>query len=250
MESLSVRTGGESPRPATTAPSGSGTRRPARCCSSSGGTAGRHGLAFSVAMGSRLVTGGIDGQVKVWDASSGAGGPHSGGARAGRPAPPSAPTADGSSPPGRPDAEGLGGALGPAALRWEGTRRCDLRVAFSPDGSLIASAAGIWSHSDRLGEVKVWDAATGRVNLHLAGPQGDRLDAWRSAPTAADSPRAVASTRRPAKRSSSGTSPRASGCTVRRARLRRRTGRLQPRWQPARRDRWHGHPRVGRGDGP
>jgi WD40 repeat protein/tetratricopeptide (TPR) repeat protein len=42
-------------------------------------------------------------------------------------------------------------------------------VAFSPDGQFLASATGHWDSKDP-GEIKIWDAATGRKLVDCAGP--------------------------------------------------------------------------------
>jgi WD40 repeat protein len=42
-------------------------------------------------------------------------------------------------------------------------------VAFSPDGRFLASATGHWESKDP-GELKIWDACTGRELVHCAGP--------------------------------------------------------------------------------
>ena len=58
------------------------------------------------------------------------------------------------------------GATGVAIRSWTGHAFCTNCVAFSPDGTRLASAGG-WSGQP--GEVKIWDVATGR---ELAGPGG------------------------------------------------------------------------------
>src|SRR6266478_769683 len=42
-------------------------------------------------------------------------------------------------------------------------------VAFSPDGKLLASAAGVL---DRVGEIKIWDTATGAQKLFVRAKAG------------------------------------------------------------------------------
>lgn len=44
-----------------------------------------------------------------------------------------------------------------------------LRVAFSPDGSALASITGSWLPDDVLGEVKLWDVQTGKERVTLKG---------------------------------------------------------------------------------
>jgi hypothetical protein len=45
-------------------------------------------------------------------------------------------------------------------------------VAFSPNGRLLASAAGEWEHQDEPGEVRIWDVTTGALLHSLTGHTG------------------------------------------------------------------------------
>jgi WD40 repeat protein len=44
-----------------------------------------------------------------------------------------------------------------------------LRLAFSPDGKILASITGSWLPDDVRGEVKLWDVATGKERVSLKG---------------------------------------------------------------------------------
>jgi WD40 repeat protein len=113
----------------------------------------------------------------------------------------------GFSPDGRRLATGRGDptvkvwdlAAGKVCLTLKGHQQRVLSVAFSPDGKLIASAGtflpGMRGGSWR-GEAKVWDAATGRERLALAGgTTSRRLPPWPSAPTASGWPPPTATAR-------------------------------------------------------
>jgi WD40 repeat protein len=87
-------------------------------------------LAFSPDS-QRLVTGGHDGVLKVWEVPSGR-----------------------------------------LLTTWAGHTQPVWDVTFSPDGSLVASAAGDWTaKADQLGEVHIQDAATGRALHRLRAHQ-------------------------------------------------------------------------------
>jgi hypothetical protein len=49
-------------------------------------------------------------------------------------------------------------------------------VAFSPDGKQLASTSGTWSEPEIVGEVKLWDVATGKELLTL--PARDTKAVW------------------------------------------------------------------------
>jgi WD40 repeat protein len=129
--------------------------------------------------GRRLVTGGSDDTARVWDATAG----------------PEALTISASkssvralafSPDGRRLVTGdFDGVLtlwefpsGRLLKSWPGHSQPVWDVTFSPDGTRVASAAGNWtSKADQPGEVRIWDATTGR-RLHEL-QQAHRKVAWR-----------------------------------------------------------------------
>ena len=123
--------------------------------------------------------------MKVWDAATGqeiahAQGTHRRPSEAWRTAPTAA-----ASPPASGDETVKVWDAGhrPGDAHAQGTHRRVTGVAFSPDGRRIASAG-----CDRT--VKVWDAGSGQETLTLKGHTGSST-AWRTAPTAAASPRPV-----------------------------------------------------------
>ena len=70
-----------------------------------------------------------------------------------------------------PDGEGLGRGDGKEALTLKGHERGVQGVAFSPDGKRLASTGGGLEKKEKrvYGEVKVWDAQTGKEVLSLRG---------------------------------------------------------------------------------
>ena len=95
---------------------------------------------------------------------------------------------------------------------WTGHTKPVCDVAFSPDGTRVASAAGDWQETDQLGEVNLWDAATGQRPPRAPGPSRGRLERGVQPPTAGGWSRGAVSPTPLVRRSSSGTWPRARRC--------------------------------------
>jgi WD40 repeat protein len=64
------------------------------------------------------------------------------------------------------------GSVGQEVLSLRGHSRAVNAVAFSPDGRRIASAALDWANPEKVGEVRIWDAATGRPVRTFHGHAG------------------------------------------------------------------------------
>jgi WD40 repeat protein len=64
-------------------------------------------------------------------------------------------------------------------------------MAFSPDGKRIVSGGGLHVYKPKPGELKVWDAATGRETLSLKGHAGSHTGAVFSVAFSPDGKRIV-----------------------------------------------------------
>lgn len=61
---------------------------------------------------------------------------------------------------------------GKVRVKLDGHKRTAIAVAFSPDGKTLASAGGDWGDTEKGGEVKAWDAATGKELWSAKGEFG------------------------------------------------------------------------------
>jgi WD40 repeat protein len=68
--------------------------------------------------------------------------------------------------------------------KLEGHASPAFQVAFSPDGTIIAAVSGVWDTKAgefqgwyKTGEIKLWDAATGKAKQTLTGHKGGRINA-------------------------------------------------------------------------
>jgi serine/threonine protein kinase len=64
-----------------------------------------------------------------------------------------------------------GGVVLTPFLRLRGHKERVIAVAFSPDGQLLASSSG---DTDKAGEVKLWDAASGELLVSFPGPEAPK----------------------------------------------------------------------------